>query len=265
MYQKNLEVVADDYGLSKLNDGKIIDLCLSGSVSAVSFLGNCQYMDSASEALQNLEGISVGIHLNITDGNPVAKPELVPSLVGKNKMFLGGRHYGVALKILTGMISETDLFLEWDSQISRLQSRGINIEFINSHGHLHLSPLAAQVSLKLMEKHGINAIRLLCNNEISMKSFIYSYLSGKLLKRIRASDFDIVYPLQAIGVSNHGHLTKELLTKLLQQKNRYPAELIVHPGDPNDLFHKNWNYNSGIETIALEDNEIKNLIRSVNA
>src|SRR6476659_6245114 len=90
---RNLIITADDYGMSpSVNKG--IDACLeAGALRATCIMVNMPASDAASNLRSRFPDCSVGIHWNLTQGNPVVPPTTVPSLIDSSGQFHSAKEF----------------------------------------------------------------------------------------------------------------------------------------------------------------------------
>src|SRR6266403_606409 len=89
-FVKNLIVNADDLGWTEGVNRGIAEAHRHGIVTSASLLANGAAFASGVEVARSTPGLGVGVHLNLSDGAPVAPPELVTSLVNNAGEFEGG-------------------------------------------------------------------------------------------------------------------------------------------------------------------------------
>ena len=87
---KNLIVNADDLGWTEGVNRGIAEAHRNGIVTSTSLLANGPSFSLGVELARTTPGLGVGVHLNLSDGAPVAPPELVTSLVNNEGEFQGG-------------------------------------------------------------------------------------------------------------------------------------------------------------------------------
>src|ERR1700736_6567461 len=87
---KNLIVNADDLGWTEGVNRGITEAHRNGIVTSTSLLANGPAFASGAEMARSTPGLGVGVHLNLSDGAPVAPRELVASLVNDEGRFEGG-------------------------------------------------------------------------------------------------------------------------------------------------------------------------------
>src|SRR5690242_10509363 len=87
---KNLIVNADDLGWTDGVNRGIADAFHGGIVTSTSLLANGRAFGEAVKAAKAAPGLGVGVHLNLSDGNPVADLESVTSLLNDDGEFADG-------------------------------------------------------------------------------------------------------------------------------------------------------------------------------
>src|SRR5256884_8782933 len=78
---KNLIVGADDLGWTEGVNRGILDAFRGGIVTSTSLLANGMAFTDAVSAAKLAPGLGLGVHLNLSDGAPVADRESVKSLL----------------------------------------------------------------------------------------------------------------------------------------------------------------------------------------
>src|SRR5436190_22742014 len=78
---KNLIVNADDLGWTDGVNRGILDAFHGGIVTSTSLLANGAAFAAAVKSAKAAPGVGVGVHLHLSDGDAVADPESVTSLL----------------------------------------------------------------------------------------------------------------------------------------------------------------------------------------
>src|SRR5204863_9488270 len=78
---KRLIVNADDFGLTANVNRAILDGHCRGVITSASLLSNGEAFESAVALALQTPRLGVGVHLNLTEGKPVAAALEIPSLV----------------------------------------------------------------------------------------------------------------------------------------------------------------------------------------
>jgi hopanoid biosynthesis associated protein HpnK len=251
---KNLIVNADDLGWTAGVNRGIAQAHRNGIVTSSSLLANGAAFDDAMSVARSLPAIGVGVHLNLSDGAPVAGSKAVPSLVDQRGELSGGPEQ-LLLKLARRKLRLSDVEREWDAQIEKIRAAGISPTHLDGHKHVHMLPGLFPIALKLAKKHSIPAIRI--SNEASP---LRAALSGKsrrnsgtVLKqgvqarglKLLARDAHKLADKSGIesadyfcGIAQTGVLTREGVLNLLESLPEGITELMCHPGYlDEDLAH----------------------------
>lgn len=249
--KSTLYVTADDFGLHPAINEGILKLHNKGIVNRTSIIVGTEYFKESVSALKKTPRLEVGVHLNLTDGKPILHVSHVSSLVNKKGEFIGGRHIAVATGVMFGALSVNEIRAEWSAQIDRAKKAGLNITFLNSHGHIHLLPQLHDVILDLAVEHDIEYIRIILNAS-GLKRYIYKALSKMLIQKIKDKKLEITYPAAVYGVDHQGHLDKGIIeSELKKYKKGEIAEFITHPASYENEYHTAWGYETKQEYESL--------------
>jgi len=243
---KNLIVNADDLGWTAGVNRGIAQAHRNGIVTSSSLLANGGAFDDGVKVARVLPALGVGVHLNLSDGAPVAGSKAVPSLVDERGELSGGPEQ-LLLKLARRKLKLSDVEREWDAQIEKIRAAGIAPTHLDGHKHVHMLPGLFPIALKLAKKHSIAAIRI--SNEASPLRTALSGKNGgnsrielkqgvqarglKLLARdarkladkagIESADY-------FCGIAQSGVLTRECVLNLLESLPEGTTELMCHPG-----------------------------------
>lgn len=151
-----LVVNADDFGYFDAVSRGILDAARQGVVTATGVMANGPALDRWVDELKRLPSLSVGVHLNATLGRPLTAAmgyELEPT----HGEFPAKGALGSAL--LLGRVSVSTLLKEWRAQIEHCLSRGLQLQFLNSHEHVHMLPKLYAKVRELAREFGICHVR----------------------------------------------------------------------------------------------------------
>lgn len=132
---KLLIVNADDFGLNAAANEGIIACHRAGSVTSTTLMANAPGFDEAVALAHANPALGVGLHFNLTWGEPLAGAGRVPSLVDGEGRFLSREALG--RRALLGRLAARELRLELEAQFGRLQANGIAPSHVDSHQHVH--------------------------------------------------------------------------------------------------------------------------------
>ncbi len=278
---KNLIVNADDFGWTEGVNRGIVETFRNGIVTSTSLLANGAAFADALEKASSAPGLGVGVHLNLSDGAPVADRESVTSLLNDEGEFAGGPESLLLRRARRGLLLG-EVEREWEAQIEKVRDAGIEPTHLDGHKHVHMLPGLFEIALKLAKRHEIGAIRI-AHEASSLRAALSSgekqrgavvlkqgvQARGlKLLARdareqaeragIGAADY-------FCGIAQTGELTKEGVARLLKNLPDGTTELMCHPGYVDAALLKTATRLQDSRRTELEiltDTAIRNLVAS---
>src|SRR5271169_33411 len=156
---KNLIVNADDLGWTEGVNRGIAEAHRKGLVTSTSLLANGLAFGSAIEVARANPELGVGVHLNLSDGPPTAKPKEVKGLVNEAGDLEGGPE-SLLMRIASGGLALGEVEREWDAQIGKVRESRIAPTHLDGHKHVQMLPGLFEIALRLAKRHGIRAIRV---------------------------------------------------------------------------------------------------------
>ncbi len=233
-----LIVNADDFGRSEFVNAGIAEAFRRGILTSTSIVANGAGFESAVALVPQLEGLGIGIHLVLSEHDPVLPPSQIPSLVTKDGRFPSRRRQLMNLAADPRM--SDDALKEWDAQISKVLASGIRLDHIDGHGHCHAHPRVAKAVVTLAERYGIAHVRVPVEpmswrpERISAKRFAGKLaLNSAALCSRRLWRGRLSYPQSFYGFSEGGHLTESVVRRVAQSAPPGVSELMVHLGISN--------------------------------
>ena len=251
---KKLIVNADDLGFTEGVNRGIAEAHSNGIVTSASLMANGMAFEAAVELARSTPTLGVGVHLNLSDGAPVAAREKVPSLVNESGRFLGGPET-LLVKIATRALLLSEVQSEWDAQIAKIRDSGVTPTHLDGHKHVHMLPGLFEIALKLAKRHGIRAIRV-SHESSRLRSALAAGANGrggvvlrqgvqarglKLLARDareQAAGAGIATADYFCGIAQTGELTREGVEALLCRLPEGTTELMCHPGYCDEALKK---------------------------
>lgn len=191
-------------------------------------------------------GLGVGVHLNLSDGAPVAARELVTSLVNEAGEFQGGPE-NLLMRIGRRRLALKEVEREWDAQIEKVREAGIVPTHLDGHKHVHMLPGLFEIALRLAKRHGIGAVRVALeesslrtalsagkqkNSSVVMKQGVQARGLKLLARDARemAERAGIATADYFCGIAQTGEWTREGVMQLLKILPEGTTELMCHPG-----------------------------------
>jgi predicted glycoside hydrolase/deacetylase ChbG (UPF0249 family) len=278
---RNLIVNADDLGWTEGVNRGIADAFRNGIVTSASMLANGAAFAGGLEVAQQAPGLGLGVHLNLSDGAPVADREAVTSLLNEKGEFAGGPE-SLYLKQVRGGLLLREVESEWDAQIEKVRDAGIEPTHLDGHKHVHMLPGLFEIALRLAKRHSIGAIRIALE-ESSLRTALASGKKQrssvvmrqgvqarglKLLARDareQAERAGIAAADYFCGIAQTGELTLEGLKKFLKSLPEGTTELMCHPGYADAALKKTATRLQDSRQKELEmltDTGIRNLVAS---
>ena len=278
---KNLIVNADDLGWTDGVNRGILEAFHRGIVTSTSLLANGAAFAEAVMAAKSAPGLGVGVHLNLSDGAPVADPETVTSLLNHNGHFAGGPEKLLLKRARRGLVLG-EVEEEWDAQIQKVRDASIRPTHLDGHKHVHMLPGLFEIALRLARKHGVDAIRVSLEDS-RLRGALSSgakHHPGKVIKqgvqarglkllahnaREQAARARIATADYFCGISQTGELTREGVERLLMNLPEGTTELMCHPGYANESLQKSptrLQASRQKELEILTDTQIRNLVAS---
>lgn len=146
---------ADDYCLSVDINDAIIDLAKKNKINSTTVIVNNRNI-LLKESIEKLNNLSIGLHLNLSKGEPISEPSLVKSLVNKNGEFFS--HKTLWFRFLLGKIKKREIRLEISNQYALLSQLAI-VSHVDSHKHIHSYPFLGDFILRCLLDIGATKIR----------------------------------------------------------------------------------------------------------
>jgi len=278
---KNLIVNADDLAWTDGVNRGIRDAFRGGIVTSTSLLANGAAFPEAVKVAKSAPRLGVGVHLNLSDGVPIADRESVTSLLNDDGDFTDGPE-SLLLKRARRRLVLDEVEKEWDAQIQKVRDSGIRPTHLDGHKHVHMLRGLFEIALRLARKHGIEAIRvsleesslrtaLASGSQHRARVVIKQGIQARALKvlardaRIQAARMGIATADYFCGIAQTGELAFEGVERLLKNLPEGTTELMCHPGYADEVLQKTATRLQASRRKELEiltDTRIRNLVAS---
>jgi len=146
---------ADDFGLASGVNRAVEEAHARGVLTSTSVLVAGAYAAEIGEVSARFPELGVGLHINLTFGRPICKPEEVRSLVDNDGRF----HLDVVRRAFRGEVRPEEVFREVSAQASRLGSLGVRADHWDSHQGVALWPVLVRPVAAAARKAGIRCTR----------------------------------------------------------------------------------------------------------
>jgi len=278
---RNLIVNADDLGWTEGVNRGIAETHRNGIVTSASLLANGRAFSSGVELARTTPALGVGVHLNLSDGEPVAGRELVTTLLNERGE-LEGRPESLLLRLARRSILLEEVEREWDAQIQKVRDSGIEPTHLDGHKHVQMLPGLFEIALRLAKRHGIRAVRV-SHEESSLRAALSAGAKQKgtvvIKQGVQARGLKLLAPdarEQAeragiaaadyfCGIAQTGELTREGVLRLMEILPEGTTELMCHPGYVDAELENSatrLQASRQAEVEILTDTGIRNLVAS---
>lgn len=278
---RNLIVNADDLGWTEGVNRGIAEAHRNGIVTSASLLANGAAFTSGIELARTTPALGVGVHLNLSDGEPVAERELVTTLLN-DRGELEGKPESLLLKLARRSVLLEEVEREWDAQIQKVRDIGIAPTHLDGHRHVQMLPGLFEIVLRLARRHGIAAVRI-SHEESSLRTALSWGVKQKgtvVMKqgvqarglkllardaREQAERAGIAAADYFCGIAQTGELTQEGVLRLLKILPEGTTELMCHPGYADEDLAKSATRLQASRQAELEiltNTQIRNLVAS---
>lgn len=234
--ERRLIVNADDFGQTEGINAGIIECHRHGILTSATLMPNGAAFEQAVALSESHRQLGVGVHVNLLEGRPVARPSDVSSLVTGDGVFMS--KYALLLRDLAGRLRREQLRREIDSQIERVFESGIMPTHVDSHRHIHAYPPFFQILSEAAARYGIGAIRLPmeplrmrdgldCLPGLPRTALLNMAcrISRRILWRIPLNTTE-----RFAGLLRTGAVTPPWLAEWIRNLPPGTVELMVHPG-----------------------------------
>jgi chitin disaccharide deacetylase len=229
---KSLIVNADDFGLTSGVNRAVIEAHETGIVTSTTIMVNMPRFEEAARLAAQRPSLGVGLHFNITQGEPVASSKAIRSLLNAADSFTGTSST-LACRWLAGSLRKDEVIVELRAQIEKALSAGLTLTHIDSHKHAHALPVVFDAILDAAGEYGIRAARLPAGPILTAgRSVVLNLLSRGYRSRMKNKDFKGTDRLT--GITRTGLWTRSWLMNLLAGLPNGVTELFCHPGYNDD-------------------------------
>lgn len=215
----NLIINADDLGLTPGCNQGIIKALTAGIVTDTTLLVNTDYTQDAVEQLKQHNLNRVGLHLNLTFGQPLLPLWEVSSLVDEN-----GRFRRKVAEAVTYM-QPSEIKRELTAQIEKFQATGLGLTHLDSHHHVHTYPEVLNI-----------AIDLACELGVPLRQ------GNMVICQAIRSACAVTTDAIALDFYERG-ATVNNLQQIIKSQRYGTLEIMCHPAEPDELLYDISSYN----------------------
>jgi hopanoid biosynthesis associated protein HpnK len=274
--RKTLIVTGDDFGVSSLVNGAIIQAHQQGMLTAASLMVNGGASQEAVALAKENPRLAVGVHITLVRGTCSLSPgDLFPLVdrrgqFSENPVFAGLRYFFE--KAAAPLLEK-----EMEAQIRKFLSTGLAPSHVDGHLQLHVHPTILEILPRLAQKYSIPAVRLpreplVINLRVDRRnpglklfhSFVYRWLCSRAEKKLRSSH--LLFPDRFFGLLACGHMNESYLLRIIDRLEPGVTEMGLHPALalPSELkpFAPDYEYENELQ--ALLSPRVKERIQARN-
>lgn len=231
---------SDDLGMNSFVNERILDLMSQRRITSASILANGPSVEDAIRFLPKGTGCSLGVHLNLTEFEPLTPSRDLGGLRGclnEKGAFAGERT--LRLLDITPSLQEA-MFRELRLQVEKVISLGVKISHFDSHNHMHTIPQIFPVLKRLQKHFAIRKVRTTWN--------IYSPKSHpSVALRIKKRIWDFALRHYYCTTTTQGLTSFATFYDLARKEalSYNSIELMTHPGhveyeEETRLLYRDW-------------------------
>jgi len=243
---KRLIVNADDFGLSESVNHGILIAHRDGILTSASLLATGRAFAHAIASARQFPDLSVGVHVNLSEGTPVSPPARIASLVNER----GDLHLtplGLAQALLRRRVRLEDIHSEFRAQVIKVLDAGVTPTHLDGHLHVHVLPQISAIVIAVAREFRMRCVRCPAEDlettlpllwklggsasarlRRSVVAYIVSSLAGRFREQLRGAG--LVCSDAFYGLTQTGFLDAEMLSAVLALIPNGVTELMCHPG-----------------------------------
>ncbi|MBI5929314.1 MAG: ChbG/HpnK family deacetylase [Chloroflexi bacterium] len=246
-----LIVNADDFGYTPNINSAILEAHQKGIVTSTTVMVNMPYAaEGLEQALQQAPQLGIGVHINLTHGQPIMPAAEIPTLVDENGLFFLPDKLIAAANKFDG----DELYQEIAAQIERFVNiTGRAPTHLDSHYHMaFIHPLALEATLALADEYQLpmreNNLNVTDEELIQGLQFFMPYMPTEFILGLK-QQLQAVYakspaPRYPASFENRYAAPNNTLGDLLNILTdtvftRRPVEIMCHPGRQDDPLISN--------------------------
>ena len=236
MNNRSIIVNADDFGYSDYITNTVLKFFMLGYCNSTTVMINCDdYKETYNLAKEAGIIQQVGLHLNLTIGEPVSDEIKACSSFCKNGQFNGYKSHLLNRFYLNNK-EKSAVELEIRAQIERYLKIGYTGLSMDSHQGIHFDVSIYPIVIKLFKEYGFKRIRRSPNINVDIKRALIRLPYNYAIKRAGIETTDYMCNFSTLKTSNY------------KPSNNTTIEIMCHPQRKNEV-----DYIDGVSELLLED------------
>jgi hopanoid biosynthesis associated protein HpnK len=253
-----LIVTADDFGLAPEVNAAVETAHRNGILTAASLMIGAPAAADAVDRARRLPSLKVGLHIVLTDGQPVLPPARLPNLVDRSGRFRSDMARS-SVRIFVDPIVRRQVADEIVAQFEAFVATGLRLDHVDCHKHWHLHPTISGLILDIGQRYGMTALRIpyepvrvlrrIDQQTSSKLSWVTSTCAAVLKARVRSRG--LLAADRVFGLVWSGAMTEMRLAGLLAHLPDGLTEIYFHPATSNSFSGAVPGYRYSDELAAL--------------
>jgi hopanoid biosynthesis associated protein HpnK len=233
--ERFLILTADDFGLHEAVNEAVELASRAGTLCAASLMMGAPATADAVRRARELPGLRVGLHLVLTDGEPLLPVEQIRALVDAQGRFRS-RLVTDAARYFLSPAARRQLEAEIRAQFKAFAATGLTLDHVNGHKHFHIHPTVLGLLLRVGREFGLRAVRVPYEPSALLEPpALGAWLATwgmspwlRLMKR-RLERAGVLSNDQLLGIHYSGGMTESMLLASLKRLPRGVTEIYLHP------------------------------------
>ena len=235
---KRLIINADDFGLCDGVNRAIVKAHTEGVLTSATIMANMPGAGDAVKMAKKLANLGIGVHLNLTVGQPITKDSFTSSLLNGDGEFINSSARLVILSITSPTVRNA-IRAELAAQIQSVINSGLKPTHLDSHKHIHSFPPIFSIVCELAERFKIPAVRWTFEpKELSKMPWPLPSEGGakrarliRIMAKINRMQKSSLFKTQALlGVAHTGKIDTTFFRAVALYNSANTAEVMTHPG-----------------------------------
>ena len=235
MTERRLIVCADDFGRDIAVNEAVEVACREGILTCASLMVAAPAAADAVARARLLPRLRVGLHLVLTDGEPILPAAKLGRLARHDGRF-EPRQTRAALRYFFAPGIRGRLAAEIRAQFEAFRAAGLALDHVNAHKHMHLHPTVARLLVEIGPAYGMRAVRLPAEPARVLRAAFpgeryrtpsYQPAVAALRRRLRRAGLAIND--HVFGIAWSGAMVERRIVRLLSHLPPGDSEIYLHP------------------------------------
>jgi hopanoid biosynthesis associated protein HpnK len=268
---KRLIITADDFGASVEVNEAVEEAHRRGVLTAASLMAGGSAVSDAVRRAERNPTLKVGLHLALSEGEPVLPASELPDLVTRAGD-LRSDLAALGADIFFRPSARRQAAAEIEAQFEAFRRTGLALDHVNAHQHFHLHPTIGDLMLKIGGRYGLVASRAPVEPRAVLRAvepgpmpsaFLADLWARRLRARFRQSGVFVAD--QVFGLAWSGAMTAARLCGVIRRLPQGLTEIYLHPATSGDFKWAAPGYRYAEELGALLAPETREAVLEIGA